>query len=44
MVVNQERGYTDYLLFFFVLLTEIWGARYKKDTLLFFYLMLAFYT
>ena len=27
--------YDDELLFFFILLTHIWGAKYKKENLLF---------
>ncbi|WP_278244285.1 hypothetical protein [Caldisalinibacter kiritimatiensis] len=44
MVDVKTRNHTDYLLFFFLLLTEIWGGKYNKNSLLFFYLFLAFYT
>ncbi|WP_202711236.1 hypothetical protein [Sporosalibacterium faouarense] len=43
MLAIGERSYSDYLLFFFLLLTEVWGAKFKGDSLLFFYLLLALY-
>lgn len=36
--------YDDELLFFFILLTHIWGAKYNKDNLLFFLLILLMYS
>lgn len=40
---NMDR-YDDELLFFFILLTDIWGARYNRDNLLFFLLILLMYS
>lgn len=36
--------YNDELLLFFIILTHIWGAKYKKQNLLFFLLILMMYT
>lgn len=36
--------YDDELLFFFILLTHIWGAKYSKHNLLFFLLILLMYS
>ncbi len=44
MFNTRNRDYRDYLLFYFVLLTEFWNAKYNKNTLLFFFIMLALYT
>ncbi|WP_183108649.1 hypothetical protein [Thermohalobacter berrensis] len=41
---NLGRVKADYLLFFFLVLTEIWNAKYEKNNLLFFYLILTTYT
>ncbi|NMB27605.1 MAG: hypothetical protein GX987_06105 [Tissierellia bacterium] len=40
---NIDR-YDDELLFFFILLTHIWGAKYNKESLLFFLLILIIYS
>ncbi|WP_276717083.1 hypothetical protein [Caloranaerobacter azorensis] len=44
IVENVCHRYTDYLLFFFLLLVELWGGVFKKNSLLFFYLLLAKYS
>lgn len=44
MYFNKNIEYADYLLFFFILLVQIWGAKFKKNNLLFFYILLAFFT
>lgn len=36
--------YDDELLFFFILLTHLWGAKYDKNNLLFFLLILSMYS
>ncbi|QIB26663.1 hypothetical protein [Caloranaerobacter azorensis] len=41
---NVCHRYTDYLLFFFLLLVELWGGVFKKNSLLFFYLLLTKYS
>ncbi len=44
MYLNDNVENADYLLFFFILLVQIWGAKFKKNNLLFFYILLAFFT
>ncbi|WP_263282404.1 hypothetical protein [Schnuerera sp. xch1] len=36
--------YDDKLLFFFILLSDIWDAKYNKNNLLFFFLILLMYS
>lgn len=43
IIESECHRYTDYLLFFFLLLVELWGGVFKKNSLLFFYLLLARY-
>lgn len=44
MALVVTESYDDYLLLFFLLLIEIWGAKFSKDSTLFFFLLLTFYT
>lgn len=44
MYLSAETKESDYLLFFFILLAQIWGAKFKKSNLLYFYLVLTFFS
>lgn len=44
MALVITESYDDYLLLFFLLLIEIWGAKFSRDSTLFFFLLLIFYT